>query len=124
MEFDTYHNDWDPDANHMAIQSNGTGANSASHSSVADNLPPPTVHVVKSGLSRTLADGAVHTVVITYDGTSTLTVTLDGVDTFSAPVSLNSLGLDPGGNAVIGFTAATGAASEITNILSWSYTSN
>ena len=124
IEFDTYQNDWDPSANHMAIQSNGTGANSASHSSVSDNLPVPPVSVVTNPLITTLANGATHTVVITYDGMSTLTATLDGTDVVTASVSLSTLGLDPGGNAVIGFTAATGASSEKTQILSWSFTAN
>ena len=77
-----------------------------------------TVSVVNSTLSS-------NTVVITYDGSSTLTATLDGVDVVSAPVNLSTLlSLDPGGNAVLGFTLATGADGEVTQILSWSFTSN
>ena len=31
IEFDTYQNGWDPDANHVAVQSCGTGPNSQVH---------------------------------------------------------------------------------------------
>jgi hypothetical protein len=89
-----------------------------------------TVSALNYNLSSNLANAprdstTLHTVVITYDGSSTLTATLDGVDMVSAPVNLSTLlSLDPGGNAVLGFTAATGADGEVTQILSWSFTSN
>ncbi|MGD1094295.1 MAG: MBG domain-containing protein [Bryobacteraceae bacterium] len=120
VEFDTYQNDWDPNANHVAIQSNYTGANSASHNGV--DYPTPTISAVNTVAIPTLAEGS-HTVIITYDG-STLTVSLDRTSVVSASVNLSNLGLDPNGNAVVGFTAATGDASQVTQISSWSFTSN
>ena len=60
---------------------------------------------------------------ITYSGsTLTLTVFLDGTAVLTAPVDLSTLGLDPGGKAVVGFTAATGSLDEYADILSWSFT--
>jgi hypothetical protein len=103
-----------------AIQSNYTGANSASHNGV--DYPTPTISAVNTVAIPTLAEGS-HTVIITYDG-STLTVSLDRTSVVSASVNLSNLGLDPNGNAVVGFTAATGDASQVTQISSWSFTSN
>ena len=120
IEFDTYQNDWDPNANHIAVQSNYTGANSASHN--GQDFPTPTLSVVNPNLAANLTIGS-HSVTITYDGT-TLTVSLDGTSVLTAPVNLSSLGLDSGGNAVVGFTASTGSGSENTVISNWSFTSN
>jgi hypothetical protein len=117
IEFDTYQNGWDPNANHVAIQSNGTGPNSADHTTSA-------LLSINAGIATNLSDGNVHTVIVKYDGSSTLTVFLDGAQVVSAPINLSSLGLDPGGNAVVGFTAATGSAAETTQISGWSFTSN
>ena len=120
IEFDTYQNDWDPNSNHVAVQSNYTGANSASHN--GQDFPTPVLSVVNSSLASNLVTGS-HSVTITYDGSSTLTVSLDGTLVLTAPVNLNSLGLNSG-NAVVGFTAATGAGSENTVISNWSFASN
>jgi hypothetical protein len=119
VEFDTYQNGWDPNANHVAIQSNYAAANTADHTSAA-------LAALNSNPGITLADGNAHTVTITYDGASSLIVILDGTQVLSTPAGFNlaNLGLDPGGNAVIGFTAATGSDSENTQILSWSFSSH
>jgi hypothetical protein len=117
IEFDTYQNDWDTNNNHVAVQSNGTGPNTANHNTSA-------IHQVNNSLATTLADGNVHTVKITYDG-ATLLVFLDGTQVLSEAVSLSGIGVvDAGGNAVVGFTAATGSDSELTQILFWTLTSN
>jgi hypothetical protein len=117
VEFDTFQNSWDPNANHVAIQSNGMAANSSDHTSAA-------LLAINAGIAN-LSDGATHAVKITYDGNSTLLVYLDGnLVLTGSSVNLGNLGLDPGGNAVVGFTAATGASRETTSILSWSYSSN
>ena len=73
-------------------------------------------------MQATFADGNVHTATITYDGT-TLSVFLDGSNTpvVSAAVNLGSLLGLTGGNAYAGFTAATGADSENTDVLSWNW---
>ena len=41
IEFDTFQNDWDPNANHVAIQSNYAGANTASHNNQDATRPRP-----------------------------------------------------------------------------------
>jgi hypothetical protein len=118
IEFDTFKNGWDPNANHVAIQSNGTLANTADHNLSAINV----VNLLNPGIS--LSDTATHTVKITYDGNSAMNVYIDAnpVPVLTAPVNLsNLLSLAPGGKAVLGFTAATGASYETTNIRSWSF---
>ena len=118
IEFDTFHNNWDPNANHVAIQSNGMAANTADHNAA-------TLHVVNSTLATTLSNGAVHAVTITYDGTShNFVVMLDQTQILTTPVDLATLGLDPGGLALVGFTAATGSGSENTIISNWSFSAN
>jgi hypothetical protein len=127
IEFDTYQNGWDPNANHIAIQSNGTSANSAAHNNSDPSNPPPSLAVVTAldPSVTNLSGGATYTVKITYDGNSTLNVYLNGTLVATASVNLNTwLTLDAGGKAVLGFTAATGADSEVTHISSWSFTSN
>ena len=68
-------------------------------------------------------DGVIHTAAVNYDGT-TLSVYLDGSATpvVTAPVNLGTLlGLGGGGNAFVGFTAATGSLRENSDILSWNW---
>jgi hypothetical protein len=79
-----------------------------------------------------MADGNIHTVTINYSGPSTtlLDVILDGVDLFppteanpSGGVVFNvaTIGLTSG-NALVGFTAATGGGDDNQDILSWTFT--
>lgn len=117
IEFDTYYNSNfnDPVCGvtcaHIGIQSLGTNSNSPDHGSAA-NLAGPVL--------SNFADGGTHTATITYDGTN-LTVAVDGTTAATAAINLGTLlGLNSG-PAYVGFTAATGAASEYSNILSWSY---
>jgi hypothetical protein len=115
IEFDTFQNAGfgDPADSHVGIQSNGTNANSSDHISSAHVAGP---------VKAVFADTTVHSATISYDGTS-LSVFLDASTTpvLSAPVNLNALlGLN-GGNAIVGFTAATGASSENSDILSWTW---
>jgi hypothetical protein len=118
VEFDTYYNAQygDPTGPHIGIQSNGTAANSPDHTSSAKLVTP---------VEATFADGNVHTATITYDGTSTISVYLDGSASpvVSATVTggLNTfLGLN-GGSAYVGFTAATGGGAETPYISSWTW---
>jgi hypothetical protein len=119
IEFDTFQNTnlGDPDTNHIAVQSNGTAANSSDHTTAAKLA-------LVSGLATTLANGNPHTVKIAYDGNSTMVVFLDGNQVLSASVNLSSLGLDTGGKAFIGFTSATGTDGEILSISGWSFAAN
>jgi hypothetical protein len=130
IEFDTYPDCWDPNGNHVAIQSNWMGANNAYHntSCMSDPTMVPTTSVVNPLASPlpNLSDGAVHSVTVTYIGglNPTLTVVLDGTQVLSTAFSMSSLGLGTGGDAVVGFTAATGSYSELTYISNWTFTSN
>jgi hypothetical protein len=96
IEFDTYQNPWDPNANHVAVQSCGTGANAATHSvgsclvgsgintaPIPPNLSGVNLLGVTCGTSGPCTDGVPHEVVVEYDppasgtGNGTLTVWID-----------------------------------------------
>lgn len=138
IEFDTYHNSWDPDvqnngdASHVAVQSCGMGPNTSHHYYFC---------AVESDLNSTLgapvdvpnlADGAMHNVVIKYFAAcstcspatpANIHVMLDTVDLYPSGVNvdLSSIGLGTGGSAYVGFTGATGADSEYQDILNWTF---
>jgi len=120
VEFDTYLNNpdfGDIDANHVAIQSNGTLPNSSDHRTAANkginNVP-----------GFNIADGLPHTVVITY-AAGILSVRVDALPTIlSVPFDMSTLGLLPGGMARVGFTGSTGANSQTTDVLNWTWQSN
>jgi hypothetical protein len=126
IEFDTYDDSGapidDPNGNHVAIISNGTNANNASHS-----LSYSVVAVTNSSLGAlTLADGALHTVTITYTGGSSGTLTVSvGNTTIVTATNLNLqtlLGLPATGLAWVGFTGGSGGGGENGDIYNWSYT--
>jgi hypothetical protein len=125
IEFDTFQNGWDPDANHVAVQSCGIGPNSQDHTNASCKLGL----VPSAQLGTTLATG-IHTVTITYvppsctDCSGTLDVILDNNDLFPTPVSVtldSKLNLNNGA-AWIGFTGSTGGLVESNDILSWTFT--
>jgi uncharacterized repeat protein (TIGR01451 family) len=130
IEFDTFCNPEVSDTcasnvissdNEVGILSCGAAANSVSHSLCGLN---------QVGLNNPiLADGGVHTAVITYTPpgrcnfdvcTGQLTVMLDQTQVLSTSFDLASLGLDQDQDAFVGFTAATGAGDDNQDILSWS----
>ena len=126
VELDTYQNGWDPNANHIAVMSCGTGNNSQHHgpngcASGAD----PTI-AINSTFSANLTDGQMHTVIVTYGlpcaGCQNLTVQLDGQQILAVAFDLATLGLDTNDDAYVGFTASTGGGFENQDILSWSFT--
>jgi hypothetical protein len=125
IEFDTYNNSdfgdpaptgSNPSGSHLGIQSAGANANDSHHNSPAQLAAP---------VLANFADGTTHTATITYDGNVTLRVFLDNSQTpattatLTAPLS-SFLGLT-GNSAYVGFTAATGAAKEDTDLLGWSW---
>ncbi len=119
IEFDTYQNGQygDPTGAHIGIQSLGIQPNTPDHTNASANLGGP--------VQVSFADGKVHTATITYDGSSIVSVYLDGSATpvVSGTVTdgLNTfLGLNSG-TAYVGFTAATGAAQEYSDILAWTW---
>lgn len=137
VEFDTFDDSSapqdDPNSNHIAIISNGTYANTASHclftdndcSNGTDHTQSSIVAVTNSALPFTLTDGAVHNVTITYSGDTNggnLTVTVDNATIVTA-TNLNLqtlLGLS-NGSAWVGFTGGSGGGGESGYISSWSY---
>jgi Legume lectin domain/Bacterial Ig-like domain (group 3)/YDG domain len=118
IEFDTYYNPQygDPEGPHIGIQSNGAGANSPDHTSAAKLATP---------VQATFANGSSHTATVTYDGSSIIRVYLDGASTAVVSATVTGglstfLGLG-GGPAYVGFTAATGSASETPDISNWTW---
>lgn len=121
IEFDTWHNTgsehgqtyYDSDDMHVGLRVNPSPTAS----------PVETVLAAKTTLESLgidLEDGSVHTARITLvDGT--LTVRLDGQVLSSQSFALPSGLLDVNGRAIIGFTAATGLATEKHEILSWKF---
>jgi len=115
VEFDTWKNTpdlGDPNDDHVSVQTrSGPSGNTANHgNSLGSTTAVPN-----------MSDGAVHTVRIRYLP-GTLTVFMDNMTTpiLTVAVDLNTrLGLT-GGNAWVGFTAATGSASQKAFILNWS----
>jgi uncharacterized repeat protein (TIGR01451 family) len=133
VEFDTYANGEfnDPNANHVAVQSCGTGPNSVTHSS-GEFIAPCQLGINSSFVLPNegfLSDGSQHTATISYtppncaDCSGILNVVLDGVNLFVEGVSVNLatlLSLN-NGTAYVGFTGGTGAASENNDIVSWNF---
>ena len=131
IEFDTYINGWDQGSNnHIAIQSCGTGKNTSHHQQVCvDGTTTNSTLAFSAVPTPTFADGAQHTVVITYTppapsaptGFGTLSVTLDSNAPVTAPVNLSMLLNLTSGDAYVGFTSATGGSVSTQDILSWTY---
>lgn len=127
IEFDTFSNDslqienlFDPNGNHIAIQSRGKLANSPRHSkenTLAIQKNVPTIR----------ADGTIYYAMIDYNvERNKIRVFLDTVDLFTKPILVAEnvkieeiLNLENGTNAYVGFTSATGCAFENHDILSW-----
>lgn len=142
IEFDTYQNSWDPNANHVAVQSCGPNPNTVDHTTTC-NYAIATAPV-------NLHDGSPHTVIIEYNPPAViplavtaqacttcppppgLQVTIDGLQVFESPVQID-LGIlnlastgegSPFDSAYVGFTGATGSFVENNDILSWTFTSH
>jgi hypothetical protein len=152
IEFDTYQNGFDPNNNHIAIQSCGLTSgvgnpNSPDHNGscqVKDQTT--TLPAIKSSLPITLADGNVHQAVIEYSGAAGATanqwqVFIDPVfisgthtpDTTQSTAVITTtadltkyMTLQNSGSAndsaYVGFTAGTGLYYENQEILAWTFT--
>jgi hypothetical protein len=122
IEFDTYQSDFDPNSNHIAVQSCGAGiANSPAHAAPNSEGFPDCHLAINPGIASLLGE---HTVTITYNATTqVLTVQLDS----ATAISLNNFNLTnyvtlTGTNsdsAYVGFTGGTGGAVEEADILNW-----
>jgi sugar lactone lactonase YvrE len=136
--FKTYIGDGNeyPPGNSVFIASNGASPN-------CENVPggegagTPGCVIAENTLtspSISLANGSAHTATVTYTtqpsasqtncsgSAGCLDVILDGTDLFPAgvPFNMTSIGLTSN-SAYVGFTAATGADSENSSILSWTF---
>lgn len=144
IEFDTFLNSYDPNNNHIAIQSCGTAQNTVSHNTSC-------TIAIKNTLPFTIADGNIHQVVVEYSGdpnhslqvfvdppfvpgTFTPCTAADNCADGAVATPIVSATYDIGSklnlitsadgqdSAYVGFTAATGASAEVNQILDWTYT--
>ena len=114
VEFDTFANSWDPNGNHISVQTRGTERNAPDHKfslGAATDIP-------------NLKDGKCHLVKISYRTPGTLSVY---IDQFRKPALVVAVDLNKTlrlsmGRAWLGFTAATAIAYENVQILTWSFT--
>lgn len=120
VEFDTFQNFplADPNNNHVAIQSCGTGVNSMNHGG-------PCCIGLQPTLPLTMADGNPHEVVISYtpdsSGSGAFSVAIDKHLIITRTVDLGTLLDLNGGFAWVGFTAGSGAAYESADINNWTF---
>lgn len=124
VEFDTYQNGWDPNANHIAVQSCGLDANTQDHTATCPDGSKANLGIVSDLGGINLADGAMHTAVIEYDP-GTLKIYIDNLGlpvlTISTDLStLLNLNGDSG-TAWVGFTGSTGGFTETNDILNWNF---
>jgi hypothetical protein len=127
IEFDTYSNDstqienfFDPNGNHVAVQTFGQKSNSSKHQK-------PYTLGINRNIMPILNDGTIYYSRIVYNEKArTLEVYLDTTQEFTDPIltvrefDLSSiLKLDRGYRAYLGFTSATGCAYESHELLSW-----
>lgn len=132
IEFDLFANDstqidnyYDPNGNHVAVQSNGTEKNTAKHTGGALLGINPDLQLIKPY-------DLDYFVRIDYnDSTNTLDIYLDRTGDFEEPVlTVNDLELSDlldlheGEWAYVGFTSATGQAFERHKIANWSFCPN
>jgi hypothetical protein len=139
IEFDTFDNSTaigDPNGNHVAVQSCGAGQqNTPAHAapgSSNNTFNWPNCNVMGAITTPSASLTGQHTVTITYDASlHTLTVQLDpNTPNAVTVISLSNFNLTPYVNfagpntdsAYVGFTSATGALEEETDVLSWTFT--
>src|SRR5437899_1726240 len=137
VELDTFQNGTtDPDANHIAVQSCGTAANSSLETGACNRGTANNVVLTGAGAGLNLHDGNPHTLQIVYDpnascvesapGTLNIKLLNTGTNLLSVCIgdlaSLLGLGVS-GGKAFVGFTGSTGADVENNDILNWQWTS-
>lgn len=127
IEFDTWHNKpsyCEPNGNHIAVNSLGTGQNRPEHcaSNAPDGAPVnPTLGITT--VPQDMSNGTIYNVLINY-APGQLSVYFGNliVPVLSVNVDLGSqLNLHNGTDAYIGFTSSTGGAWENHDILKWSY---
>lgn len=152
VEFDTYQNPWDPNANHVAVQSCGTQANAPNHvpgNCLVGSVNSTTIPTlgVTCGTSGPCKDGSAHEVVIDYTppangtGNGTLVVWIDplfvsgthqpvptAVKAINIPYNIdiaqNSQGISLAGgtSAWVGFTGSQTSDPQAQDVLAWEFT--
>lgn len=147
VEFDVNQDAWDPNSNHVAVQSCGTNFNTPVHIpglfTIGQNTHVSSCLVSPSAITSNinmLADGTLHQVVIEYDPPSSkypngaLMVWVDpqlikGTHTakstsppvINIPFTIAGLNLD-GGSAWVGFTASQSQKETVQDINEWEFT--
>lgn len=135
IELDTHQNTdfGDPDGNHIAVQSCGPNntstlsPNSADHNYICANGNPAKLGLASLPAGMSLTDQQIHTITVNYlppgnctSSCNNLNVFFDSTLIVQATVNIaTQLNLTNGTSAFIGLTAATGAAAQNANILSW-----
>ncbi|MCX7909308.1 MAG: T9SS type A sorting domain-containing protein [Ignavibacteria bacterium] len=127
VEFDMFSNDstqienfFDPNGNHVAVQSGGQKSNSSKHQ-------PQFTLGINSKILPILTDGTIYySKIVYYEKNKRLEVYLDTTKEFSTPVLVlqdfdlySKIKLERGYRAYLGFTSATGCAFESHELLSW-----
>jgi hypothetical protein len=112
VEFDTYQNTWDPNANHVGLMSNG---NNQTH--LATYTPP-----------FTMAGGGLLYAWIDYNATTTtLTVYLSQSATKPAAPNITqviNIATTVGAQAFVGFTASTGGDTNTQEVFEWQFSTS
>lgn len=117
IEFDTFKNDVesDSDANHIGVMVHNTMFDPF----ITPNHNGALATVADANLPAIMADDASHKVNVVYNGKS-LAVSMDDQQVLSVDVDLSMI-LGDKNEAWVGFTAGTGMAIEMHNILSWTF---
>lgn len=134
FEFDTFQNAWDPDNNHVAIQSCGPSPNTSHHGENCPSLPSFGNSTIALATSKIPLTGSAHLAEIKYvvtpppvgcevecTTTKVLTVSIDGNVVLSKAFDLNAYLGQGQAAAFVGFTAATGDLNNNQDIFTWSY---
>jgi hypothetical protein len=120
VEYDLYKNDYDPNGNHIAVQSSGNLPNNPDHKNTSTTL----------GINDqifTIEQDSTYFSKIEYEWNSkTLKIYIDKTDNFTTPaLTINNLdlstylNLEDGEYVYIGFTAGTGEAFQEHYIFNW-----
>jgi WD40 repeat protein len=120
IEFDLYKNPWDPNGNHIAVQSMGAEANQPDHTKF-NSCMGITSNIIS------IKQDSMYYAKIEYDwATKTLKIYLDSTGNFESPalsipnIDLASyLQLEEGEYVYIGFTAGTGESYQEHDLFDW-----
>jgi hypothetical protein len=117
VEFDTYQNSWDPNANHVAF----IGCSGISVAIVTDHSNGCTLEI-NPGIGSQLANNGVHYATLTYHAKD-MTLVLDGQTVLDTIVDLGTQVGNSDGRAWVGINGWTAVATEENDLLSWSFQS-